>query len=50
MKVIDSTIKLEDVVVKTNHTKFVASIQWSKDGQYLATTSHDKSVLIYKRL
>lgn len=30
------------------HTKYVVDVRWSSDGKYLATASHDKSVLLYK--
>lgn len=39
----------DNVIHIKDHTKYVVCIQFSPDGQFLATASHDKSVNLYRR-
>ena len=32
-----------------DHSKYVVSLKWSRDGQFLATAGHDRYVNIYKK-
>eukprot|EP00601_Ochromonadales_sp_CCMP2298_P030024 CAMPEP_0173328884 /NCGR_PEP_ID=MMETSP1144-20121109/2414_1 /TAXON_ID=483371 /ORGANISM="non described non described, Strain CCMP2298" /LENGTH=368 /DNA_ID=CAMNT_0014273445 /DNA_START=193 /DNA_END=1296 /DNA_ORIENTATION=- len=43
------SIVVGEVCVTQKHSKYVILARWSGDGNWLATVSHDKTVLLYKR-